>query len=204
MNITLTQLQAIMPQAGHRAPLFLDPLNKAMDAFGIDSEPRTAAFLAQVAHESGQLVYTQELASGAAYEGRGDLGNMSPGDGVKYKGRGLIQITGKYNYEALAKALGIDCVNHPELIELDEYAAASAGWFWQSKKLNQYVDMGDFVTLTKRINGGLNGYADRVVFWDKAKEVLAQAPVVATASVETIVARTATEPLDEQKPAQAY
>lgn len=172
MNITLEQLQAIMPQAGKRAALFLEPLNKAMNAFGIDSNARAAAFLAQVAHESGQLVYVKELASGVAYENRHDLGNDAPGDGVKYKGRGLIQVTGKANYKALSIALKVDCINKPEVLETPDNAAASAGFFWQSKNLNQYADSGDFITLTKRINGGLLGLAERQMFWERARNVL--------------------------------
>ena len=170
--ISLAQLQAIMPHAGKRASLFLDPLNKTMDAYRIDSKARTAAFLAQVGHESGQLLYVKELASGQAYEGRKDLGNTQPGDGVKYKGRGLIQITGKANYTAMMLAMNIDCLEHPEVVEEPMNAAMSAGWFWSTHNLNQYADSGDFITLTKRINGGTNGLADRQALYSTALKVL--------------------------------
>jgi len=173
MQLTLQQLCSIMPEAAKlRASLFLEPLNKAMQEFGIDTPKRVAAFLAQIGHESGRLVYVKELASGQAYEGRKDLGNTLPGDGVKYKGRGLIQITGKANYVALAMALDIDCIVHPEVVEQPENACRSAGWFWKKHNLNQYADSGDFITLTKRINGGTNGLADRQALYAKAKQVL--------------------------------
>ena len=95
-----------------------------------------------------------------------------PGDGKKYAGRGLIQITGRANYEAFSKAVGKDFTATPELLETPEYAVMTACWFWQSKGLNKYADNGDFTTLTKRINGGVNGLADRQQFWERAKKVI--------------------------------
>ena len=101
---------------------------------------RLRYFCAQVAHESCGLLYTKELASGKAYEGRTDLGNTQKGDGVRFKGRGYIQITGRANYTALAKDLKIDCVNHPELLEQPQYALLSALWFWKKRGLNNCID----------------------------------------------------------------
>lgn len=170
--ITKEQLLAIMPNAKTRAGLFLDALNAAMAEFGIDTPIRQAAFLAQIGHESGQLLYVKELASGKAYEGRRDLGNDVPGYGVKYKGRGLIQLTGYNNYVALMMALDIDCVNHPELLEEPINACRSAGWFWATNNLSRYADSGDFLTLTKRINGGTNGLKDRQELYARACKVL--------------------------------
>lgn len=170
--MTLSDLQAIMPAAGSRALLFLDPLNAAMAEFEINSKLRQAAFLAQVGHESGQLRYVKELASGAAYEGRADLGNSQPGDGVRYKGRGLIQLTGRANYVALMMMLNIDCVEHPEILEEPINACRSAGWFWKRNGLNEVADKGDFLKITKRINGGTNGLADRQELYKRALEVL--------------------------------
>ena len=129
-------------------------------------------FLAQIGHESGQLRYVQEIASGEAYEGRTDLGNTEPGDGVKYKGRGLIQITGKTNYLLCSIALDLDLLNLPELLEQPKYAALSAGWFWYNKNLNSLADLGMFKQITKRINGGYNGYADRYKLYQRAFEVI--------------------------------
>lgn len=170
--ITINQLLQIMPASANRADLFLDHLNSAMQEFEINTPKRQAAFLAQIGHESGQLRYVRELASGKAYEGRKDLGNTQPGDGVRFKGRGLIQITGRTNYTAVMMALGIDCVERPELLETPENACRSAAWWWHSKKLNQLADEGDFLRITKIINGGTNGLADRQALYARALQVL--------------------------------
>lgn len=135
---------------------------------------RLRYFCAQVAHESGGLLYTKELASGKAYEGRTDLGNTQKGDGVRYKGRGYIQITGRANYTALAKDLKIDCVNHPELLERPKYAILSALWFWRRNNLNIYADKDAYTALTKRINGGTNGMADRLAWLKKANSCISE------------------------------
>ncbi len=129
-------------------------------------------FLAQVGHESGQLRYVREIASGEAYEGRADLGNTSPGDGVKFRGRGLIQITGRRNYVLASLALGLPLLEKPELLEQDEFACRSAGWFWYNNNLSALADKGLFRLITKRINGGYNGYADRYKLLQRAMEVI--------------------------------
>lgn len=144
-----------------------------MDEFEINNSLRQAAFLAQIAHESGSLKYVRELADGAAYNFRADLGNDQPGDGPRYKGRGLIQITGKANYKTCGDALGIDLVASPELLEGTELASRSAAWFWKTHGLNELADKGDFKLITKRINGGYNGYQERLKFYEKAQQVLA-------------------------------
>lgn len=172
MRISVTQLLEIMPRASRRATLFLEPLNRAMAADGIDTNVRAAAFLAQIAHESGELRWVRELASGEAYEGRRDLGNTEPGDGVTYKGRGLIQITGRANYRAVSDALGVDFLSNPALMELPVHAARVSTWYWKTRGLNKWADVGDFRTITRRINGGLNGFAERVAYWERAKQVL--------------------------------
>lgn len=172
--ISRDELKKIMPHA-RQANLekYYEPLVDAMREFQIDTPSRIAAFLAQVAHESGSLTYAKELASGEAYEGRADLGNTEAGDGRRYKGRGLMQITGRANYKACGEALGIDLVARPELLEEAVPACRSAGWFWaEYKKLNDDADRGDFLRITKRINGGTNGWKDRVAYYDRAKEVL--------------------------------
>jgi len=171
--MTLDQLIKIMPYARVRAPAFLAPLNAAMAEFGITTPARQASFLAQVGHESGQLQYVRELASGAAYEGRKDLGNTVASDGVRFKGRGLIQVTGRANYKACGVALGLDLIAHPELLEQTVNACRSAGWFWKTHGLNELADAGDQVRVTRRINGGTNGLADRLALFDVAKRVLA-------------------------------
>jgi putative chitinase len=176
MIITLDQLRTIMPLASRRAEIFLQPLNAAMEEFCIDTPARQAAFLAQVAHESGQLRYTRELASGEAYEGRADLGNTEPGDGPRFRGRGLIQITGRANMVKCSMALYGDpdhLIGNPEVLELPAAACRSAAWFWLSHHLNDLADDGRFERITRIINGGTNGMADRLAFYDRAQQVLA-------------------------------
>lgn len=172
--ITLSELQRIMPNApSGRLAAFIDPLNEAMNEFEIsDSLAREMAFLAQIAHESGECRYVREIASGEAYEGRKDLGNTEPGDGFKYKGRGLIQITGRTNYKACGDALSLPLIDQPQLLEAPINACRSAGWFWKSHGLNELADKGDFLLITKRINGGTNGYADRMAYYTRAQSVL--------------------------------
>ena len=177
MPITEQQLLQILPNAGRQAGVFVPVLNTAMVRFQIVGAKRVAAFIAQVGHESGQLRWVREIwgptAQQAGYEGRADLGNTVKGDGSKYRGRGLIQITGRANYAACGEALGLDLLSKPELLELPQYAAMSAAWFWSTKGLNTLADKGDFVKITRRINGGLNGQADRQALYGKALKVLA-------------------------------
>lgn len=170
--MTLDQLIKIMPYARARAQTFLAPLNAAMAEFGITTPARQASFLAQVGHESGQLRYVLELASGAAYEGSKDLGNTDAGDGIRFKGRGLIQITGLANYKACGAGLRLDLVSHPELLEQPVNACRSAGWFWMPRGLNELADAGDQMKVTRRIKGGTNGLADRLALFEVAKRVL--------------------------------
>src|SRR5436305_779712 len=161
-ELTADQLRAIMPAlTKDRAALFLGPLNKAMSEFDINNPKRRAAFLAQVAHESGQLKYMEEIASGAAYERRKDLGNTQPGDGKRYKGRGPIQLTGRANYQKAGKALGLDLEGNPEKVATPEVGCRVAGWFWKTRGLNDLADRGDFKQITRRVNGGYRGLANR-------------------------------------------
>lgn len=169
--ITRDQLKAIMPLSKN-IDVFLEPLQRTLEKYEINTPKRIACFLAQIAHESGSLKYVKELASGQAYEGRKDLGNVYVGDGVKFKGRGLIQITGRANYEALGNYLDTDLIAKPELLEEPLYAALSAGWFWDKRKLNELADRMNFEKITRLINGGLNGYADRLKYLEAAKKVL--------------------------------
>ncbi len=162
-----------MPYADQsRIAQFIQPINDAMDSSGIVTPVRQAAFIAQVAHESGSLRYTLELADGDGYEGRGDLGNTQPGDGRRYKGRGLIQITGRANMALCGHALGLDLIAHPELLEAPEGAARSAAWFWRTHGLNELADHDRFGSITKIINGGFNGLDDRIAHWLKARRAM--------------------------------
>ena len=117
-----------------------------------------AMALAQLGHESGSFVFRQEFASGAAYEGRADLGNTEPGDGPRYRGRGWIQVTGRRNYRTAGLALGVDLEAEPERAAEPEIAWRVAAWFWRSRAL---ADVTDLERVTRRINGGTNGLADR-------------------------------------------
>lgn len=171
--ITAEELSAIVPYAKDRIALVVQPLNEAMYTYGISDTPiREAMFIAQVAHESGSFRYVKEIASGEAYEGRQDLGNVERGDGVRFKGRGYIQVTGRANYKACGEALGLDLIKHPELLETTANACRSAAWFWYMKGLNDLADKGDFLGITKRINGGTNGYKERMAFFNRAELLL--------------------------------
>jgi putative chitinase len=174
--LTLEQLRAIMPRVpADKAAAYLRHLNAAMRERAITSPRRAAAFLAQLAHESGELRYMEEIASGAAYEGREDLGNTQAGDGRRYKGRGPIQLTGRANYRAAGKALGVELEESPTRAAEPDVAFRVAAWFWESRELNSYADTGNFREITRRINGGYNGMADREAFWARAKAVLESA-----------------------------
>jgi len=133
----------------------------AMVEFSITSQARAEMFLAQILHESGSLQFFEEIASGAAYEDRKDLGNTHEGDGKRYKGRGPIQLTGRANYRWAAGKLGLDLEQHPELAARHEIGWRIAGLYWKSRGLNELADRGDFLAITKRINGGTNGLQDR-------------------------------------------
>lgn len=172
--MTIAQLTKCLPHATPANIQKYGPkLIEAMKKHNISlSEQREAAFIAQIAHESGSLRYVEEIASGEAYEGRKDLGNIQPGDGKKFKGRGLIQITGRSNYKAVSDALKYDFVSKPEDLELPGPACFSAAWFWQHAGLNRLADIEAFERITKRINGGLTNYEDRLKHWELAKAVI--------------------------------
>ena len=172
-DITAAQLKAIMPNCQH--PEYLANINTALKEGSINSCFRQSAFLAQLAHESGELVYMEELASGADYEGRTDLGNTQPGDGRRYKGRGPIQLTGRANYRAAGKALGLDLEGNPTQVKTPTVGFRTAVWFWTSHNLNSVADQGtldSFRKVTRTINGGTNGQADREHYWARAKSAL--------------------------------
>lgn len=182
MAITERQLLQILPNAGAKAGVFVPALNAAMGKYAIVTRLRVAAFIAQIGHESGQLRYVRELGSND-YLSKYDTGKLAKalgntpeadGDGQKYRGRGLIQVTGRANYEACSEALFGDSrlLNTPELLEHPVYACLSAGWYWHRAELNNLADKGAFLLITKRINGGINGLADREVLYERALRVL--------------------------------
>lgn len=184
-QLSLSQIKYATGATVSNAEKFLPYIIETCTTYNISSSIRQLCFLAQLGHESMGLFYTEELASGSAYENRASLGNNQPGDGILFKGRGLIQITGRSNYKALSADLGVDFIANPSLLggkniskcspEQLKYAALSAGWFWNSRNLNALADMVDldniidngnnliqFKAITKKINGGFNGLADRI------------------------------------------
>ena len=184
MNITTTQLAASTGARPDVAAAWLGAITEAMTTYGIDTPARAAMFLAQIGHESMHLAHTRELwgptPAQAAYEGRADLGNTQAGDGYHYRGRGLIQITGRHNYGVMRDALrgvygqGVpDFEAYPQLLEEMTWAARSAGQFWAWKGLNALADAGDIVRVTRRINGGTNGLDERQALYAAAQAALA-------------------------------
>lgn len=174
--MTADELHRIMPSAtAANITRFAQPISDAMEEFGIVTPERMSMFLANVAHETGQLQFITELwgptPAQIHYEGRHDLGNVFPGDGFKFRGRGLFQITGRANYKKCGDALGLDLTTSPELLEEPIPASRSAGWFWDSRNLNGLADRGLFLAVVKKINGGLNGLQDRQKFLALANDV---------------------------------
>ena len=163
--------------AGYSLESIVLRMNKYAKEFGIDSPQRWAHYLAQIAHESAELRYSEEIASGRAYDTGKlaiKLGNTpeADGDGQRFKGRGLIQVTGRANYEAYKQYCGYDVVKQPELLAKPVGAIRSSMWFWKSKGLNELADRDEFTAITKRINGGTNGIEDRRKYLARAKRVL--------------------------------
>jgi putative chitinase len=139
-----------------------DAMPIIVEKYDIDTPNRQKHFLATVAHESDHFRATQEYASGAAYEGRKDLGNTQAGDGRRYKGRGLIQLTGRANYQAAANAFGIDYIKDPQLVEVFPAAAMVSAWWWANHNLNHIADKDDPRAVCKVVNGGYNGIDSRI------------------------------------------
>ena len=185
-------LAEIMPNlnAGRRASFF-PFLISAMREFEVTTPLRQAAFLAQLAHESGQFRFMEEIwgptPAQRRYEGRRDLGNVQPGDGFRYKGRGPIQITGRDNYKRYGDMLGIDLVNNPALAATPEVGFRTAGLYWQRNNCNALADGQQFIAITRRINGGKNGLNDRLRYYDRAKRALG---ISGTRSIDDIMRET--------------
>jgi putative chitinase len=171
---TVEKLNIALPLAlPTKVDLYFTPLKGSLIQHGITSDLQVAHFIAQIGHESASFLYSEEIASGAAYEGRKDLGNTKKGDGVRYKGRGLIQITGRANYTAYSDYAGKDYVSQPELLAQDPAVAVdSACWFWISRKIGPLADADDVKAVTKRINGGFNGLDDRIQNLKRVKALL--------------------------------
>lgn len=159
---TLTALFVRLGCPSERAAELALSANVHFRTYGIlDTGMRLAHFLAQLAHESDGFLAMEEYASGQAYEGRADLGNVQPGDGKRYKGRGPIQLTGRANYRTYGRALGLDLERHPEVVAFPSIGLLIACRYWSQNGLNQYADADDVLAITRKINGGENGLADR-------------------------------------------
>ncbi len=168
------KLAIVLPLAtGSRIRCYFDPLKAGMIKYGITTPLQMAHFIAQLGHESMSFLYTEELASGAAYGGRRDLGNTRSGDGKRFKGRGLIQLTGRANYTAYSKFTGIDYLADPDRLSTDPVVAVDVScWFWKDRGLDSLAERDDVKAVTKRINGGYNGLDDRMHNLHRAKAVL--------------------------------
>lgn len=169
-----------IPQA--RADKWAPAITSGMEWGQINNRLRICSFLAQIGHESEGLVYSAEL-GGDKYLSKYDTGTLAKrlgntaaadGDGQLYKGRGLIQVTGRANYASCSKALFGDerLLRKPDLLEQPEWAVKSAVWFWNSRKLNELADAGDFERITLKVNGGLNGFEDRQIRYRRALSVI--------------------------------
>jgi putative chitinase len=201
MKLTQTQLTAIIgnnPYAEH----WCEALNNILPDYDINTPQRVGSFLAQCAHESGgftalhenlnyraetlskvwpkyfpadvaaHYAHNQEAIANRAYANRMGNGDEASGDGFRYCGRGLIQLTGKDNYQAFADSLQMAVEDVPAFLQTFEGAIQSACWFWESNNLNQFADSGDIKTMTKRINGGTLGLEDRMMHYNKALQIL--------------------------------
>ena len=168
------KLSIVMPRAlPEKIERYYEPLVAGMKRCDITSSLRIAHFIAQIAHETASFLYAEELADGSAYEGRPDLGNTQPGDGRRFKGRGLIQLTGRANYAAYSRDRGADYVSNPITVASDPFVAADvACWYWHKNGINRLADRDDVKAVTKAINGGYNGLDDRIEYLVRAKAVL--------------------------------
>jgi putative chitinase len=172
-GLNVNSLRAIM---GHSSSKTVDPyfpiLSTLLGKYRVNTPLRIAHFLAQVGHESLSLRYTEEIASGQAYEGRVDLGNIQKGDGPRFKGRGLIQLTGRSNYEQYGAHANLNLLkkgNESLIAKNPRYAVDASLWFWDTRNLNRYADEDNLRAVTRRVNGGFNGLEDRKSYLNRAK-----------------------------------
>jgi putative chitinase len=173
MQLTEQILLAIAPGANRQLIADLvGPLNQYLPQYGINTLIRLDHFLGQAAEESDSFRTLTEYASGREYEGRRDLGNVQPGDGERYKGRGIFQLTGRSNYESIGTKLGLNLVNNPELAATPDVAVRTACEYWNSRGLSALADNDDVRGVTRRINGGTNGLQQRSAFTDAADTAL--------------------------------
>ena len=173
MQITAQQLRRIAPKA-RNAEALAASITQWAPTFGITTPLRMAHFLAQCAHETMGFVLMTELGSGRQYEWNAKLGNTHAGDGVKFKGRGLLQLTGRANYQAYARSrfCNGDLMSHPDWLAHLPGAVKSAMWYWKKHRLSTLADRDDVRAVTRRINGGLNGLSEREYITMRMKQML--------------------------------
>jgi putative chitinase len=173
ITLTDTILLHIAPQANRDiVEGLIAPLNLYLPQYGIDTLLRLDHFLGQGAEETAGFRTLTEYASGREYEGRHDLGNIQAGDGERFKGRGIFQITGRANYTTMSHVLGVDLVNNPQLAASPEIAVRTACEYWKSHGLAALADNDDLEGITRRINGGTNGINDRETYTDRADNII--------------------------------
>jgi putative chitinase len=165
--VKLVEWEAVLKQIAPSAKLWIvdgvvDAMPIVVERYEINTPLRQQHFLATLAHESDYFRTTTEYASGAAYEGRKDLGNIQKGDGRKYKGRGLIQLTGRFNYAAATKAFKTDFIADPDLVARFPAAIMVSAWWWKNHGLNEVADQDDCKGVCKIVNGGYNGLNSRI------------------------------------------
>jgi len=180
--VTLNQMLEIIGSQQHqdRIQAMMPGINETCDRFQINTPLRIAHFFGQILHESGGFRWLREIwgptDAQRRYEPQSrlarDLGNEHPGDGKRYMGRGVIQLTGRYNYKQFSDAMGMDFVSNPDLVASPQYAVLVGGWYWDTRKINSAADQDDLTRVTRLVNGGKNGLADRRRYLDRAKKVL--------------------------------
>src|ERR1700722_3554182 len=166
-------------------------LAATLESYALTSRLRIAHFLGQTCEESAGYRTTEEFASGKEYEGRKDLGNTQKGDGPRYKGRGLLQLTGRANYADYGKALGVDLVNNPTLAAQPALSLKIACEYWKRRNINADCDRDDVQAVTRKVNGGLNGLSDRIAFTQKAKAAVARLQAIALSGAAASAAASA-------------
>lgn len=179
LSLSVAQMAriAVYAKAARFEP-YIDAFNESLVKYQINARLRLAHYLAQWMEESGEFRYMTELASGKAYEGRRDLGNVEPGDGVRFKGRGLCQLTGRTAYRLYGEYEQVDFLAEPEMLAEQPYCIDVGGWFWTIyKHINTAADRDDLLTVTRLVNGGTNGLAARRNYLIRAKRVLVVSPI---------------------------
>ncbi|ENJ7652238.1 glycoside hydrolase family 19 protein [Pseudomonas aeruginosa] len=169
------RLAAFLAQVGHES----SQLTRLVENLNYSAQGLAATWPSRYRGADGKpnalalnLARHPQAIANNTYASRNGNGDEASGDGWRYRGRGLLQVTGRANYRAAAGGLDQPLEVEPELLEQPEWAALSAAWWWAAHDLNELADRGEFATITRRINGGLNGQAERLALWERVKAVL--------------------------------